>query len=371
MSLTRRTLIVGSTLLPASAALARAAQKGTGRASGKKAGEAVPDSVKSLSAPYPSFGSIDRLDPAFDALVSKEAKLEKLAEGFEWIEGPVWLPKEKALLFSEIPLNTIYRWQEEKGVSLYLKPAGYHGTRTDLKEPGSNGLLLGKKGELIMAQHGERRLAKLVSLKRPKGKQMPLVEKYDGKRFNSPNDLVMNDKGEIFFTDPPYGLAKQMDDEGKELEFQGIYRLDRKGKAHLLYKDMERPNGIGLSPDGKTLYVANSHEARPVIMAFDIKDDGSAANPRIFFNGALLREKDPKLKGAFDGMAIDKAGNLFATGPGGVLLITPQGKHLGTILTGEATANCTFGGADGSVLYITADMILARIQTATKGLGFA
>jgi gluconolactonase len=332
---------------------------------------AVADSVKSHPAPYPTFGSISRLDPALDKLLPAEAKLEKLAEGFDWIEGPVWVKKGGYLLFSEIPLNTIYKWQEGKGVSLFLRPAGYHGERTDLKEPGSNGLLINKKGELVLCQHGERRLAKLATVTRPKGKQLVLADNYQGKRFNSPNDVVQHASGDYFFTDPPYGLAKQMDDKEKESPFQGVYRLDASGKVHLISDQMERPNGIGLSPDGKVLYVANSHGPRPVIMAFDIGDDRQAKTPagRIFFNGAALREKQPELKGAFDGMAIDKAGNLFATGPGGVLIISPEGKHLGTILTGEATANCKFGG-DGRTLYITADMYLARIATSTTGLGF-
>jgi gluconolactonase len=220
-----------------------------------------------------------------------------------------------------------------------------------------------------MCQHGNRRIAKLASLAAPAGKQIALAEKYDGKRFNSPNDLVFHPSGDLFFTDPPYGLAKQMEDKEKELPFQGVYRLDGAGKVHLLYSDLERPNGIGLSPDGKVLYVANSHAPRPIIMAFDLKPDRTVEKSRIFFNGTdLVGKKDRK--GSFDGMAVDAAGNLWATGPGGVLVIDPAGKHLGTILTGEATANCEFGGKDGRTLYITADMYLARIATASKGIGF-
>jgi gluconolactonase len=358
--LSRRTFLSGAAALPvAHATLARAA-----------AAPALPDTVKSNSAPYPTFGSVSRLDPGIDKLLPTDAKLEKLAEGFDWIEGPVWVKgKGKQpgyLLFSEIPLNSIYRWEEGKGVSLVLKPAGYHGDRTDLKEPGTNGLALNKKGELLMCQHGNRRLAKLASPARPTGKQVVLADKFDGKRLNAPNDLVVHSSGDIFFTDPPYGLAKQMEDKEKEIPFQGVYRLDTKGKVHLLSDRMERPNGIGLSPDEKTLYVANSHGPRPIIMAYDVKPDRSVANERIFFNGAELKEKQPDLKGSFDGMAIDKQGNLFATGPGGVLILSAVGKHLGTILTGEATANCKFGGPDGRTLYITADMYLARILTSTS-----
>jgi gluconolactonase len=356
--LSRRTVLASSALLPAARAFAAPAA----------AAPPLPENVKALTAPYPTFGSIERNQaPAFDQLVPADAKLEKLAEGFDWTEGPVWVKKGGYLLFSDIPPNTIYKWQEGKGLSVFMKPAGYHGDRTDLAEPGTNGLAINKRGELVMCQHGNRRIAKLASLSRPQGKQIALIEKHEGKRFNSPNDLVFHASGDLFFTDPPYGLAKQMEDKEKELTYQGVFRLDTRGKVHLLYDKMERPNGIGLSPDGKTLYVANSHKPRPVIMAFDIKPDRSVENPRIFFNGAELLENKPDLKGSFDGMAVDKQGNLFATGPGGVLVISPTGQHLGTILTGQATANCKFGG-DGSTLYITADMFLARIQTATAGL---
>jgi len=259
--LSRRTFLSAAAALPAArVTLAHAATA-----------PALPDAVKSHSAPYPTFGSVNRLDPAIDKLLPTDAKLEKLAEGFEWTEGPVWVKgKGKQpgyLLFSEIPLNSIYKWEEGKGVSLFLKPAGYHGDRTDMQEPGTNGLALNKKGELLMCQHGNRRIAKLASLARPAGKQVALADKVDGKRFNSPNDLVVHSSGDIFFTDPPYGLAKRMEDKEKEIPFQGVYRLDTKGKVHLLSDRVERPNGIGLSPDEKTLYVANSHDPRPIIMA--------------------------------------------------------------------------------------------------------
>jgi gluconolactonase len=328
----------------------------------------APAPPKSLAAPYASFGSIERLDPALDKLLPADAKLEKIAEGFDWIEGPVWVKKGGYLLFSEIPLNTIYKWQDGKGVSVFLKPAGYHGTRTDMKEPGTNGLAVDKKGNLVMCEHGDRRLARLASLTKPEGKQLPVVEKYDGKRLNSPNDLVIHSSGDIFFTDPPYGLAKNIDDPEKELKFQGVYRVDPKGKITLLHDGLERPNGIGLSPDEKTLYVANSHPPRPIWMAFEIKPDRTLGASRVFFDATTLIART-KRTGNPDGLKVDKQGNLFATGPGGVLIFSPQGKHLGTILTGQATSNVAWGD-DGSTLYVTADMYLARIKTATKGIGF-
>jgi gluconolactonase len=357
--MTRRTVLAGAALLPALPRTTRAAPPAP-------ADRPAPPSVKAHAAPYPTFGSLERLDPGLDKLLAPDAKLEKLAEGFDWVEGPVWVKKGGFLLFSEIPLNTIYRWKEGQGVTTFMKPAGYHGQRTDMKEPGTNGLSINKRGELLMCQHGERRLAKLASWADPQGQQIVLADRYDGKRFNSPNDLVLHPSGDIFFTDPPYGLAKQMDDPEKELKFQGVYRLDGKGKVQLVSDELERPNGTGLSPDGKILYVANSHAPRPIIMAFDLKPDRSAGKGRVFFDGTELAKK-PERKGAFDGMLVDRSGHLFATGPGGVLVITPQGKHLGTVLTGEATSNCELGGPDGKTLYLTADMYLARIRTASKG----
>jgi gluconolactonase len=336
--------------------------------------------VKSLAAPYPTFGTIERLDPALDKLIPPDAKVEKLAEGFDWVEGPVWVKdkKEKAggyLLFSDIPMNSIYKWTEGAGISLFMKPSGCHAGAdcAALKEPGSNALTVDKKGNLLMCEHGDRRVARLASLTKPDGKQLPLAAKYDGKRFNSPNDLTIASGGDVFFTDPPYGLvpkdpAKKDTFPGQEQKIQGVYRLDPKGKVTLLHDGLERPNGIALSPDEKTLYVANSHPPRPIWMAFDVKPDHTLANGRVFFDAAALIAKT-KRPGMPDGMKVDKQGNLFATGPGGVLIFSPAGKHLGTILTGQATANVAFGD-DGSTLYITADSLIARVKTKTVGAAF-
>jgi len=363
--LTRRTLLASAALLPATYALAQDALAATAPA------PTLPATVKSHHAPYPTFGSIERLNPALDKLLPAGAVIEKLAEGFDWIESPLWVAKGGYLLFSEIPLNSIYKWEEGRGVSLFMNPAGYSGARTDLREPGTNGLVLDAKGELIMCQHGNRRIAKLPSLAKPDGKQVALAERFGDKRLNSPNDLVVHSSGDIFFTDPPYGLSRKSGgdpatDPDKELKIQGVYRLDTRGNVTLVSDQLERPNGIALSPDEKTLYAANSHGPRPIIMAFDVKPDRSTQNPRVFFDGAKLK---PGLKGAFDGMTVDAAGNLFATGPGGVLIITKAGQHLGTIATGEATSNCEFGGKDGKTLFIAADMYLARIETSTRGAG--
>ena len=328
----------------------------------------LPEAIKSFEKPYPTFGSVERLDPAMDQLVPPDAELRKLAEGFEWSEGPVWVRDGGYLLFSDIPRNTIFKWEPGQGISQFMKPSGYTGSRDDLREPGSNGLVIDAQGRLVLAEHGDRRIARLKSLDQPNGEKTTLAAAYQDKRLNSPNDLAIHSSGDIYFTDPPYGLPKNVDDPAKELDFQGVYRLSSDGKLTLLTKDLARPNGIAFSPDEKTLYVANSHGPRPIWMAYDVTPSGGIANGRVFFDATKLRADGRS--GGNDGMAVDQHGNLFATGPGGVLVLSPEGKHLGTIMTGVPTANCTFGGEDGSTLYITADMYLARIKLNTKGARF-
>jgi len=316
--------------------------------------------------PFPTLGTIERLDPALDQLLPPSAQLELLeANKFEWAEGPVWVPEGRYVLFSDIPRNQIWKWKEGEGLSVFLKPSGYSGsTPFTGREPGSNGLTLDKEGRLLMCQHGDRRVVR----REKDGKLNVLADKYMGKRLNSPNDLCVASDGDLYFTDPPYGLPKLTDDPGRELDFQGVYKLSPRGELTLLTKEMTRPNGIALSPDEKTLYVANSDgPPRTVIMAFDVKPDGTIGHGRVFFDASALAKAGKK--GAPDGMKIDRRGNLFATGPGGVLIITPAGKHLGTIATGVPTANCNWGD-DGSVLYVTADKNLCRIKTATKGNRF-
>ncbi|MCX7825387.1 MAG: SMP-30/gluconolactonase/LRE family protein, partial [Verrucomicrobiae bacterium] len=282
-----------------------------------------------------------------------------LAGGLKWAEGPVWDKKANALLFTDIPNNRIMKWSQKDGLVEWLKPSGYTGqTPFTGYEPGANGLAFDAAGRLILCQHGDRRVARLAA----DGKSFEtLVDKYMGKRLNSPNDLVLAKNGDLYFTDPPYGLPGQMKDPNKELDFQGVYRLTPKGELTLLTKEMTRPNGIALSPDEKTLYVANSDPQRAIWMAYDVKPDGTLANGRVFFDATPLRKGR---KGLPDGLKVDRRGNVFATGPGGVLIFSPDGKHLGTLNTGEATANCAWGD-DGSTLYITADMFLCRVRTTT------
>ena len=314
--------------------------------------------------PPETLGSIERLDPRLDALVPSGAAMEKLAEGFAWSEGPAWRAEGAYLLFTDIPNNTIYQWSEAEGLDVFLRPAGYGGAEPPGLELGSNGLAFHPDGPLLMCDHGNRGVFRLNEDNFTK---TALVTRYDDRRFNSPNDLVYHSNGDLYFTDPPYGLAGQDDDPTKELPFNGVYRPGTDGTITLLDSTLTRPNGIGFSPDEQTLYVAVSDPNAAQWMAYDVQDDGTLANRRVFFDAT--DKVQAGLKGLPDGLAVDAQGNIFATGPGGVLVFAPDGTHLGTLQTGEATANCAFGD-DGSTLYITADMYLLRARLTTKGLGF-
>jgi gluconolactonase len=309
-----------------------------------------------------SAAKIVRLDPAFGKLVPADASVEKLVDGHKWTEGPVWNRKEGYLLFSDIPNNAIIKWQEGKGESVFLKPAGYTGKEPFTgREPGTNGLTYDSEGRLVACEHGDRRVSRLEADGKTK---TTLADKYNGKRLNSPNDLVYKSNGDLYFTDPIYGLPKGASDPARELDFCGVYRLSKDGKLTLLTTEITRPNGIALSPDEKKLYVASSDPEKAIWMVYDVQPDGTIANGKIFYDAtAWAKEKRPGLP---DGMKVDKDGNLFATGPGGVLVFSPDGKQLGTFDTGVPTANVAWGG-DGSTLYITANTALLRVKLSTKG----
>jgi len=311
--------------------------------------------------PTAYVGSIERLDPALDSLIAADSKIEQLADGFEWSEGPVWRARGRYLLFSDVPKNTIYKWQDGAGLSVFLRPAGYTGINPPGRELGSNGLTFDANDSLVMADHGNRQVARLNEAKFTK---TTLVDRYEGKRLNSPNDLVYRSNGDLYFTDPPYGLNGLNADSAKELKHNGVYRLTPAGQLTLLTSELTFPNGIAFSPDEKTLYVANSDAARAIWMAYPVRADGTLGAGRVLFDATSLAAAGKK--GLPDGMKVDRAGNLFAGGPGGVLIITAEGKHLGTIATGQPTANCAFGD-DGSTLYMTANDRLLRVRLKTKG----
>ncbi|MGI0029846.1 MAG: SMP-30/gluconolactonase/LRE family protein [Nitrososphaera sp.] len=303
---------------------------------------------------------IVRLDPRFDMLVPRDAVLEKIADGFAWVEGPVWNRKGGFLLFSDVPNNSIFKWKAGEGVSLFLKSSGYTGTEPfPGREPGSNGLAFDREGRLVFCQHGDRRISRLEK----DGSRTTLVDRYLGKRINSPNDLVFRSNGDLYFTDPPFGLPQAFEDPQKEIDFQGVYRLSTDGKLALLTKE-EAPNGIAFSPDEKILYVSDSK--RTVWLAFDVGKDGTFSNRRVLFDGSEVGKGKP---GVADGMKVDAHGNIFGAAPGGLYVIAPDGKLLGRFDLGTATGNSAWG-EDGSTLFITSNTAVYRIRLHTKGAGF-
>ncbi len=304
-------------------------------------------------------GTVLRADPAVDAIIPEDYKIEKLQGGFQFTEGPVWINKDGGyLLFSDIPANAVYKWTPDGQVTDFLKPV-FEGEIEEGRSVGSNGLLLDPDGNLLLCEHGGRRVSRMGE----DGTRTTVVDKYEGKGLNSPNDAVFHSDGSLYFTDPPYGFPKQDDDPAKELDFNGVYRLVD-GKLTLLNRDQTRPNGIGLSPDEKTLYVANSDAERKVWMSYPVNDDGTVGEGAVFFDATSNQGE-----GVPDGLTLDAQGNVYGTGPGGVWIISPEGKHLGTIQPEEVPANATFGDADGMTLYMTARKGLYRIRLNAKGLG--
>jgi len=297
------------------------------------------------------------IEPEFEACFVGHARVERLWTGARWSEGPVWIEDGQYLLFSDIPPNRIMKWSERDGLSLYLTPSGY---TSDIKrggEIGSNGLILDKNGSLVLCQHGDRRMGRMITpLDNPQSKFETIVDKFEGKKFNSPNDAVYDSQGNLYFTDPPYGLEKRMEDPLKEIDFQGVYRYSKDEQLSLISDKITRPNGIGLSPDEKILYVGSSDPKAAIWMAFNLNEDGTVASERLFYDAT-----GSEGKGLPDGLKVDKQGNIWATAQGGVWVFTPEGKVLGKIKTGEATSNCAFN-TDQSALYMTCDDYLMRIK---------
>ncbi len=306
-----------------------------------------------------ALGMIQRLSPALDELIAPGAEIQVLVDGLQWAEGPVW--SHGGLYFSDVPQNVIYRWEPQGGVRPFLRPSGYTGKTPRGGEPGSNGLTLDLQGRLTICQHGDRRVVRMEK----SGELTPLAETFGGKRFSSPNDLCFNSRGDLYFTDPPYGLEGRDADPKKEMETNGVYLRHSDGALVRLPIDVKFPNGVALSPDERTLYICVSDPHDPVIMSYDVGADGNVSNAKVLFDASGLAAQG--LPGLPDGMKIDTRGNVWSTGPGGVLVLTADGKHLGTIATGVPTANCAWGD-DGSTLYIAANHTLCRVRTRAKGI---
>lgn len=322
-------------------------------------GPALAQAVKAQPEDASKF-KIEVLDQSFAELIDPDAQIRVLADGFEWVEGPVWDKAKQTLYFSDVPQNNIFQFEDGR-LSEFLARSGYDGPAIK-DEPGSNGLVMDAGGHLIVCDHGNRRVYRLGKDGKTK---TTIIDKYDGKRFNSPNDLVIKSNGDMFFTDPPYGLT---DEANQEQSFCGVYCLKADGSIHLVTQELVRPNGVALSPDEKTLYVAQSHRPKPVYMKYAINADGSFGEGELLYDSSGYASDAAANPGVPDGLVIDVRGNLWATGPGGVLVISPAGKLLGRVYTGKRTANCTFSG-DGSALVMTADDQLLVVKTKTRGLG--
>ncbi len=314
----------------------------------------TPITVEEISTPA-GAGSVTRVDPALDALVPVDAVIEKLAGDLQFTEGPLWLSDSNQLVFSDVPGNAIYTWSEADGLGTLLSPV-YEGDQPGFI--GSNGLLLDQERRLLILEHGNHAISRLEE----DGSRTTLVDNYGGMRLNSPNDAVMHTSGWIYFTDPPYGLVGQDESPLKELPYNGIYRMSPEGdEIELLNSEQTRPNGIAFSPDESILYVANSDGAHQVWYAYPVLADGALGSGEVFYDVT-----DQTESGGADGMKVDADGNIFATGPGGVWVFSPEGTHLGTIKPDEVPANIAWGD-DGSTLYMTARTGLYRIRLATAG----
>jgi gluconolactonase len=317
------------------------------------------------AARFTTVGRIIRQAPALDQLLAPDARIEIVAAGIGHAEGPVWVPDSSMLLFTDAPTRTVYRWSAKSGLTKFLEHTGYTGRMPYGEEPGSNGLALDHRGNLLICDHGDRRLASLPLAASKSGKRT-LTDNFEGKRYNSPNDVVVHPTNQsIYFTDPPYGLPQQRQDVvNRELPVCGVYRLAPNGKVTQEIKDLPLPNGLAFSPDGRTLYVSQSDSLRPIIMAYAVRPNGQLGKGRVFFDMSKLNRTRPKETP--DGLKTDRNGNVWASGFGGMVVLSAQGQHLGTIDTGEVVANCAWGD-DGRTLYIASGSFLCRVKTLAQG----
>jgi gluconolactonase len=302
--------------------------------------------------------SFERINPQLDSVMSNEVTVSIIAHGYEWSEGPLWLEDKQMLLFSDVPTNTIYQWTEKDGAKVYLKPSGYTGTAPRGGEPGSNGLTLDAEGHLLLCQHGDRRIALMnAPLGNPSSNFTTVTDEFNGKRFNSPNDVVVK-KNDFYFTDPPYGLVKQMNDSSKEIPFQGVYRFTAEGKLLVLIDSLTRPNGIAFSPDNTKMYVANSDPERARWYEYEMNHFMQIVSGKTMYDATIEAKTE---NGLPDGLKVDANGNIFATGPGGIWIFNKNGEVLGKIKVPEPTSNCALT-PDGKTLFVTNDMNVLKIE---------
>ncbi|HTW64096.1 MAG TPA: SMP-30/gluconolactonase/LRE family protein [Bryobacteraceae bacterium] len=313
--------------------------------------------------PLAAQTALHRIDPALDKLLAPDAKVEKVAGGFQFVEGPVWNRSGGYLLFSDIPANTIMKWSPKGGATVFRDHI-YPDSYPPGMQVGTNGLTLDKQGRIIACEHGNRRVSRIAK----DGTLTVLADRYEGKRLNSPNDVVVKSNGDIYFTDPPFGLlrpgetlAQAAHNPRRELSFNGVYRITPDKKLYAVIKDLDLPNGLAFSPDERKLYVANSADNKWYV--YDVNRDGTMSNEHVFFDGNQV-----KGEGLPDGMKVDREGNIWAAGPGGIVVISPQAKLLGVIAFPEVPANCAWGDADGKTLYVTARTALYRIRTKVTGI---
>lgn len=321
------------------------------------------------------YGSIERLNPKLDGVIAPGTKVVREATGFKWIEGPVWIPASGYLLFAEITANSIGKLRPGEPATIFMHPSGFRGAPSSFHgpEPGSNGMTLDPQGRLTVAGHAQRDIYRLENLN-THSQMTILANKYEGKRLNSPNDLVYSKTGALYFTDPPYGLQTQSDhDPVKQLSFNGVYMLPhadriptgsapRNDQLKLLLKDLPRPNGIAFSPNERFLYVDNS-EPKKIWMRYPVKRDGTLGKGAVFYDATA-----DNASGAPDGMKVDRNGDIFSAGPGGLWIFAPDGTHLGTVHVQGRVSNCGWGGNDWRTLYITASPGIYSIRVKVPGI---